>query len=351
MSTIITNSTFSRGSQSLRDAFTLVELIAVIAIVGVLLAIVLPAVQAAREAGRRSSCQNNLKQVGLATQSFHNTFNELPPLRIAGSEGWATYWVLLMPYMEAHSEQALWNLQLKYAVQSIAAQQAQVKSYYCPSRRAGGLSIPQDFDVRSVVPPPATDPSNEARFSMANNPSGAVGDYAACAGDLRGVPNNSKTPWWFSVHANGAIILGTPQPVPANPSAATTTVTRWKSNTRLAMIEDGTSNTFLAGEKHVPSGMFGQLKVGDGPIYSGAWSCFPGRIAGVEDPLARGPHDLTPSEGGDAVFARRFGSWHPGVCQFVLADGSIRPTSTAVDGITLRRFAVRNDGELDATAE
>ena len=62
----------------------------------------------------------------------------------------------------------------------------------------------------------------------------------------------------------------------------------------MPLIEDGTSNTFLAGEKHVPAGMFGRLKVGDGPIYSGAWSAFPGRIAGIEDPLARGPNDITP---------------------------------------------------------
>jgi len=93
--------------------------------------------------------------------------------------------------------------------------------------------------------------------------------------------------------------------------------------------------------------MFGMLKVGDGPIYSGAWSAFPGRIAGIEDPLARGADDLTPSAGVvDGIFARKFGSFHPGICQFVFCDGSTRSIRTSVDSVSLRAMAVRNDGEV-----
>src|SRR5262245_38816439 len=102
-----------------RRGFTLVELLVVIAIIGVLVALLLPAVQAAREAARRSQCQNNLRQIGLATQNFHDTNNYLPPLRIAGAEGWASYWVLIMPYIEQSNLQAAWNLQLKYSVQTV----------------------------------------------------------------------------------------------------------------------------------------------------------------------------------------------------------------------------------------
>ena len=332
--------------------FTLVELLVVIAIIGVLVALLLPAVQAAREAARRSSCQNNLRQIGIATQNFHDTFNALPPLRIAGAEGWATYWVLIMPYMEQGNLQQQWNLQLKYAVQSAAARQTQIKSYYCPSRRSGGLSLSQGFNVNSTTPPPATDSNTEQRFSAANNLPGATGDYAACVGDMRGLPNNPSQQNWFNVSSNGAIIIASPQPAPANPSPATTTVTMWSSNTRLATITDGTSNTFLAGEKHVPMKMFGQLKVGDGPIYSGAWSAFPGRLAGIEDPLARGPNDLTPSAGiVDGVFARKFGSYHPGVCQFVFCDGSTRGIRTTIDTASLRAFATRSDGETNSYSD
>jgi prepilin-type N-terminal cleavage/methylation domain-containing protein len=335
--------------------FTLVELLVVIAIIGVLVALLLPAVQAAREAARRASCQNNLRQIGIATLNFEDTYKALPPLRIASSEGWATYWVLIMPYMEQSNAQSLWDLKLKYAAQTQAARQTQIKSYYCPSRRPpNGLSTSEQFWVLDVTPPPTPQSAGntEVRFGAANNLPGALGDYGACVGDMRGVANNPSTQSWFNTNSNGAVIIATPMPSPPNPTAATTQVVQWTSNVRLSSVEDGTSNTFLAGEKHVPSKMFGRLKVGDGPIYSGAWSCFPGRIAGIEDPLARGPEDLTRSGGvQDGVYARRFGSWHPGVCQFVFVDGSTRMIRVTVDTANLRRYAVRNDAEVNTFAE
>jgi len=335
-----------------RPAFTLVELLVVIAIIGVLVALLLPAVQAAREAARRSQCQNNLRQIGIATQNFHDTYTYLPPLRIAGAEGWASYWVLIMPYMEQGNLQNQWNLQLRYQAQTVAARQTPIKSLFCPTRRSSGLSLQQGFDPTKNTPPQTVDASTEGRFSSANNLPGVVGDYAACVGDMRGNTNDPTIRHWFDIQSNGAIIIANPLPAPPTTATNTTTVTSWTSNTRLAMIEDGTSNTFLAGEKHVPNKFFGQLKVGDGPIYSGAWSAFPGRIAGFEDPLARGPDNLTQSTGPvDGPYARRFGSWHPGICQFVFVDGSTRIIRTTIDTTNLRRYAVRNDGEVNTFAE
>src|ERR1700694_1555625 len=89
-----------RGRDRRLGGFTLIELLVVIAIIGVLVALLLPAVQAAREAARRSSCQNNLRQIGLAFQNFHDVSNAFPPVRIAGGDGWASCFVLIMPYME-----------------------------------------------------------------------------------------------------------------------------------------------------------------------------------------------------------------------------------------------------------
>jgi prepilin-type N-terminal cleavage/methylation domain-containing protein len=338
-----------------RKAFTLVELLVVIAIIGVLVALLLPAVQAAREAARRSSCQNNLRQVGLATQNFHDSRNALPPLRIAGAEGWASYFVLIMAYMEQGSLYDSWDLTRKYSEQTLQARQTQIKSYYCPARRSpNGLSVSEQHWPNDPTPPPTPSAAGntEVRFSPQNNPPGALGDYAACIGDMRGTANNPNSENWFNVTSNGAIIIASPMPAPPNPAPAGQIVTTWTSNTRLSMIEDGTSNTFLAGEKQIPSKMFGRLKVGDGPIYSGSWSAIPGRIAGLEDPLSRGPTDLTPSGGAvDGIWARKFGSWHPGVCQFVFCDGSTRMIRVNIDTESLRRLAVRNDGEAVSIAD
>src|SRR5438093_12254790 len=85
-----------------RCGFTLVELLVVIAIIGVLVALLLPAVQAAREAARRMSCSNQLKQLGLALQNYHDTYNAFPPARHAGGVN-ICWLVRILPYIEQGS--------------------------------------------------------------------------------------------------------------------------------------------------------------------------------------------------------------------------------------------------------
>src|SRR5688500_12419399 len=94
-----------------RKGFTLVELLVVIAIIGILIALLLPAVQAAREAARRYQCTNNLKQIGLAMHNYHDINGKFPPSRIARGD-YITWAVLILPYMEQQAMYELWNGQV-----------------------------------------------------------------------------------------------------------------------------------------------------------------------------------------------------------------------------------------------
>ncbi len=306
---------------SRRAAFTLIELLVVIAIIAILIGLLLPAVQKVREAGARTQCGNNLKQMGLAATMYTDTIGTLPPARL--NDTYATWAVMLLPYLEQDALYRQWDLGVNYYSQSQVARETTVKTYFCPSRRQPKVS---SRDVPIGAP------------DVPNWP-GSLGDYAGSGGHTTNYPSSSR-PWVDSPDGSGTILWTASQTFSAGKLSA------WTGAVRLSTITDGTSNTFLIGEKHVPISLQGysrgaDSRTGDGSIYAGDHEEQFSRCAGPGRPLARGPDDTA---GGSWMWV--FGSAHPGVCQFVFCDGSVRGLATSTDTTTLSYLSQRADGQV-----
>lgn len=280
------------------SGFTLVELLVVIAIIGVLVALLLPAVQQARESSRRTQCGNNLKQIGLAIHSFEDTYKTIPYTRLDTRE---TYAVLLLPFLEQNNLFSKWDMNKQYYDQLPEVRETTLSAYVCPSRRK---------------PPAKSLDGDVHQDGTRPHIPGGVSDYTSCAG----------TPAGTNDYYEGGTFSG----VLYDEKTAANGVFWYKGKPlRFASVTDGISNTLFVGEKHVRA-KFVNL---EGSVYNGDHgNSF--KKAGIGAPLVRNP---TTSSG-------NFGSWHPGVCQFVFGDGSVRALRSEIDLTTLGYLAHRFDG-------
>jgi prepilin-type N-terminal cleavage/methylation domain-containing protein/prepilin-type processing-associated H-X9-DG protein len=321
---------------SRRSGFTLIELLVVIAIIAILIALLLPAVQKVREAAARAQCQNNLKQIGLAIHNYHDNKKRLPPDRIVND--WATWAVVILPYLEQDNIFKLWDLRRRYAEQPTSPDPCphNISVYICPSRRAvPALSVSYTFAA-----------GNGANLTARP---GGVGDYASVAGT-----SNNEGVLRISVPSgtwNNQTISGTGNFNSSGPGALVLT---WNTKTSFKNIRDGTSNTLLIGEKHIrPNSLQGKNE--DRSIFDGNnqnnFRRFLGRALTSTNPWTYDPNDppnplisdpmqqadITDSTTGLLIKPNQcFGSAHPGVCQFVFCDGSVRalPVNLSIDVLT-----------------
>ncbi len=302
-----------RYPRSQRVGFTLVELLVVIAIIGILVSLLLPAVQAAREAARRMQCSNNLKQIGLATHNFESTFRFLPPAFIGDNSdalnSWATWPALILPQMEAGNQYNLIDLHYRVADQPPVAYQTQNPNYLCPSR------------------PPAV--LSQGDFAT---PGGALTDYAASFGTAALYTNSV-----------GAIIPAIPVEITVDASSRPY-LNKWRAQVRFADLTDGTSNTTIFGEKHIrPNSLRGKNE--DRSAFSAVRNTHRRMMGVYTSGTTTEIRPLLPPNAQTPTLANSsFGSAHTGICQFVFGDGSVQALSTNTDVDVLTRFVTRNDG-------
>jgi prepilin-type N-terminal cleavage/methylation domain-containing protein/prepilin-type processing-associated H-X9-DG protein len=296
-----------------RCGFTLVELLVVIAIIGILIALLLPALQAVRESARRVNCASNLHQIGIALESFHGHHRKLPPSRYLN--GYPSWFAIILDHVDEQNLRDAWRLDRQfYDVVNRWPRETQVKIFRCPSR--AGLDLVRDAHGNA---------GSSATM-------GAPGDYAGNAGN-----NHLGGDEYWRPNSNGALITAQMFDIPGYPSR------NWESEIDFSKISDGLGKTFLVGEKHVPAGN----EARQGSLYNGDNQNNCARVAGRLAPIANSPDDRTVCHsvsGCPNCVCDNFGSWHPGVCQFLFADGRVSILATNTDLTAVDRMAVRNDG-------
>ncbi len=337
-----------------RRGFTLVELLVVIAIIGILVALLLPAVQAAREAARRSQCTNQLKQLALAAHLHEDTVGYLP----AG--GWGHIWTgdpnmglgekqpggwaySLLNFLEEGAVQAIGDGLTDAAKSEALLRQktTPIPMFYCPSRRAPQLGFGPENSVNSDPVPGGL----VAKTDYAGN--GGCGMPQINTVDRVGRPSGPGSIHCAKHYPHPSVCGGLPTRNLAKKYDGVI-VPRWPIELR--QITDGTSKTMLFAERslHVDyheSTHGGNLPSDNNSMYQGydwdtvRWA------SGFTRPNGDMPGMPRPdTEGPPEAATYRFGSAHPSVFLASFCDGSVRSLNYNIDPGEWERLGARNDG-------
>ncbi|MFK8115591.1 MAG: DUF1559 domain-containing protein [Rubripirellula sp.] len=347
--------------QSRLRGFTLIELLVVVSIIGILVALLLPAVQSARESARQLDCQNRIRQLALATHLHHNAKGYFPPARYqprpddpaqlqCGGES-PTWLALVMPYIEEASLGEKWDFKKRWHEHDESTRNTVPDIFLCPTRRSGtkpigsiDLNYTRNIEVVTQtrgpgkrlpcgcwVPGKVIVTTTQGVENATREVTGALSDYAGNHGDLEPGATGESTDFYYGGNGTGVIISVRAQCKNGEPIATYDRV-------RMASVADGQSNTFLFGEKHVSARMLAQYP-DDSPAYDGDHLPASCRLAGPGLRLSNGPNDVLAD-----MFS--FGSWHPGGSHFAHVDGSVRFYSSQVDTKLLGSLANRRDGRV-----